>query len=559
MKIASSQYNYAYGDQIHYPYSIATLAAYADTQIPWIEWLPTCVLRSKFDEHVERCATADVLLCSCYVWNWEITTALARRVKAINPECHVIFGGPQVPDVWPEQNWVYDIEISVHGEGEKLLVAALQDFMCVEWRAQRIENLADLPSPYTSGMMDRLAEDIGDLKWIATWETNRGCPYQCSFCDWGSATYTKLRQFPIERLMEEADWFVERRIPYIDNADANFGILSRDATIASYLADAVTHAGARMTYRQSWAKNTTSRVIDIGRTLQDAGLLTAVGLAVETLDAPTLQAVKRKNLPFQQFSDLTKQFADAGLPTYTELIRGLPGQTLEAFKSDLALLIDNADIGQIMVYNCSVLVNAPMADPAYMKQYGIKTVRAPIFLRHSDAIRKDIVEYEDIVYETATMSRSDIERAYAYTWIVQLGESLGLCDQLTMKPRMQWYELLLEWCATHPCTVLGAEYSRMQRYVKRGYAGEGWDEHDHALGPILWSIEEASWLRLMRVRSLLEADLVAFTSRQTDVAAQLDSLEWCPHGRDYFDWAREVLWYGRRQQKFRKQGVRVAA
>ena len=30
----------------------------------------------------------------------------------------------------------------------------------------------------------------------ATLETNRGCPFACTFCDWGSLTYAKIRKFP---------------------------------------------------------------------------------------------------------------------------------------------------------------------------------------------------------------------------------------------------------------------------------------------------------------------------------------------------------------------------
>ena len=32
------------------------------------------------------CVDSDVLLCSCYVWNWEITTKFAMEVKKKNAE-----------------------------------------------------------------------------------------------------------------------------------------------------------------------------------------------------------------------------------------------------------------------------------------------------------------------------------------------------------------------------------------------------------------------------------------------------------------------------------------
>ena len=31
-------------------------------------------------------------------------------------------------------------------------------------------------------------------------ESNRGCPYGCTFCDWGSATLSKVRNFDLDRV-----------------------------------------------------------------------------------------------------------------------------------------------------------------------------------------------------------------------------------------------------------------------------------------------------------------------------------------------------------------------
>ena len=46
----------------------------------------------------------DILLLSCYIWNWEKNLEIARILKEKNPDCYIIAGGPQVTDT-PE----YDI------------------------------------------------------------------------------------------------------------------------------------------------------------------------------------------------------------------------------------------------------------------------------------------------------------------------------------------------------------------------------------------------------------------------------------------------------------------
>src|SRR5947209_2679156 len=49
-------------------------------------------------------------------------------------------------------------------------------------------------SPWLTGLLDpsmELARKHG-YRVVAPWETNRGCPYSCTFCDWGSNTLSKL-------------------------------------------------------------------------------------------------------------------------------------------------------------------------------------------------------------------------------------------------------------------------------------------------------------------------------------------------------------------------------
>ena len=100
IKIYSSQFNYQYGKSIHFPYSIASLFSYVNS-FPELkdklQYEKTFIFRNKLEEYIERVEDPDILICSCYVWNWEITNELARRVKEKYPDCMIIFGGPNVP------------------------------------------------------------------------------------------------------------------------------------------------------------------------------------------------------------------------------------------------------------------------------------------------------------------------------------------------------------------------------------------------------------------------------------------------------------------------------
>ena len=84
IKVNSSQFNYQYRGRIHFPYSIGRLVTYAKTNEEVssnFNFKPTYIFRDKLEECVEKSSDADILLCSCYVWNWEITKQLAKKIK----------------------------------------------------------------------------------------------------------------------------------------------------------------------------------------------------------------------------------------------------------------------------------------------------------------------------------------------------------------------------------------------------------------------------------------------------------------------------------------------
>ena len=64
---------------------------------------------------------ADIVGFSLYSWNEQISLLIAKKLKAINKNIKIIFGGPQVPNNAEEflRNYKF-IDYVVHGEGEKV-------------------------------------------------------------------------------------------------------------------------------------------------------------------------------------------------------------------------------------------------------------------------------------------------------------------------------------------------------------------------------------------------------------------------------------------------------
>ena len=527
LTVSSSQYNYQYGDRIHLPYSIACLVTYLKNNQKIKEnfkFEKTFVFRENIEEDINKCKNSDILLCSCYVWNWELTIHLAEQVKKINPNCLIILGGPHVPE---NSAGFFDkypfVDMLVHGEGEKISEEIFTEYLnnkdfsnvkgisTKEFQtmfAERINDLDILPSPYLTNTIWELVENVEGIRWICSWETHRGCPYLCTFCDWGSATFTKMRRFSEETLMKELDWFAENKMTYIDCCDANFGIFFvRDLRIAKKLNELATTKGFPQTFQQSWAKNSSEKIIPIAKELQEGGLLTAVTLSVQSLDENTLTIIKRANMKFDRFSNLSNQFREEGLPTYSEVIRGLPGETLESFKEGLEQLVGESKIDTIYIFHCIVLPNAPMNIPEYREKYKLKTIRSPIYLGHSSINNRTIEEYENVVTSTSTATQEDIKQMYLYSWITLSMHSFGILEYVSRYYNkihgisyMKFYEEVLEFCKAEN-SIFSEEYEKVVKHSEIGYKGEGWNHYDPKLGDINWPIEEATWLRLASQKS----------------------------------------------------------
>ena len=542
IKINSSQFNYKYGDQIHFPYSISSLVSYVKSKLELARnfTFEKCfVFRDKIDDYIQECNDSDILLCSCYVWNWQITTHLAREVKKINPNCTIIFGGPHIPELSTDffKNNPF-VDIVVHGEGEyvaeEILNAYLKDkdyshikgIETKDFRTasqERINTLDDLPSPYLTNTVWELVDKIEGVRWISSWETNRGCPYQCTFCDWGSATFTKVRKWEESKLFQEIEWFADNEIPYIDCCDANFGIFQeRDFRIAEKLKQVALEKHFPERVRPAWAKNSSDKIIPIAKQLQDGGILGAVTLAVQSLDTNTLNIMKRANIKFDSFGELAATFREENIPTYTELIMGLPGETLKTFKQGLEN-IAHTKIDTVFIYHCSVLPNAPMNVPEYRKKYGIKTVKSPIMLVHSSIHNRGIQEFEEIVTENNTCSLDELKEIYLYSWIFLTLQSLGILEYVATYFNKahnlqfaEFYEKFLDYTRNND-SLFANELKRVIKFRDDGYSGKGWDHCDPDLGEIIWPIEEASWLRLTKDKEELRNavfDLLVFVNEQ---------------------------------------------
>ncbi|MFN3077087.1 MAG: B12-binding domain-containing radical SAM protein [Alphaproteobacteria bacterium] len=443
--VALVQINNSFSGQNYLPYSVACLQSYVQAHSSHrgrFRFLTPIYRRMPIRDIVAHVRDADVVGFSTYVWNIRISLEAARRLKAEKPGVTILFGGPQVPDhaeAFLRENPAIDMVF--HNESERSFLRFLEAFpggdlsgipgtsrLDAEGRyhnvpnGERIHDLEEIPSPFLDGVFDQLMRDNPGETWIGLWETNRGCPFRCSYCDWGSATAAKVAKFEMDRLLKEADWFSDNRIEYVFVCDANFGMLARDADIALRVGENRRRTGYPQGFSVQNTKNATDRAYLTQKILSDAGLNKGVALSIQSLSAEALANIRRDNISLETYLELQRRFAKDGVETFTDIILGLPGETYDSFVEGIDRLLVSGQHNRIQFNNCAILPNAEMAQPEYLQRFGIETVENEIVNIHGQKqiLDDDVPEMQELVIATYSLSREDWCRCRAFAWMAAL-------------------------------------------------------------------------------------------------------------------------------------------
>lgn len=373
-------------------------------------------LLDQVEDWVDRMGRVDVLALSIYFWNRQPSLRLAEAVKRRWPHCVVVIGGNDVTNqadaVFAETEAV---DFLVHGEGELTFrdllkevlrssasdTDALKEIPGITFRDEdgtlhtvptrpRITDLSTIPSPLLSGVYD--VEAIRDSR-IIIMETNRGCPYSCAFCYWGGATQSKVRPFPLERIKQEITYVITHAgsDATLFIADANFGIINQDVEIAKWLVSELRRLNKRMFLFTNWAKNTSKRVLEIADILYSSNLIAAVTLSAQSFTPEVLQIAKRSNIKPDYYRSLQAEFQRRGVPTYTEVIWGLPGETVESFLSGLEYVIDSG--GFPVMYPLLLLNNTEYTKESFRQDHAVRTRYLPYEITNPEMQAEFVIEH----------------------------------------------------------------------------------------------------------------------------------------------------------------------
>lgn len=476
----------------------------------------------------------DVACFSSMMWNEQLNYRIAREIKARYPDCLIVFGGPNVP--MPPQHSIVDwmeahpfVDVAVRAEGEdpfvEILLAQRQGsgFAHIPGVAARVQDRVvfngneptfnrdmPYPSPYLEGVYDELLAEghAHGHQFQAIIETNRGCPFPCTFCYWGRGGLSRrFRYKDLDRVKAEIDWMGRHGIRYVFNADSNFGMNPRDHEIADAIVATKQTYGFPEKFRTCFGKNTDDRIFQIGALLHKHGLEKGITLARQSNDPTTLANIKRTNIKMATYVNLQARFNDLNIPIYSEMILGLPGETAESWRRGVDELLEGGVKNQLFVYLCQVLQNTEMAEASYREKHGLQTKVIKLAEIHGEARPADFVdEYEEIIIGTNSMPHEEWKAALRFSYVMMLFHSLKLAyyvlilllDRYGLK-MSRFIAFVAERRFASASPMLTHELDFYDAIIAR-MVNEG--EHRGTVlpeyGDLYWDVEEASFLRLTR-------------------------------------------------------------
>ena len=375
----------------------------------------------------------DILALSNYVWNRNLSYEMFSMMSEIDSDTLLVWGGPNFPIDLPSQRKFMkkyskiDVYVPVDGETgfANTVERALRSRAHSEIRSTvlsepidgcvtrgendeikytipiiRIKTLDEIPSPYTTGLLDKFF----DGKLTPMMQTNRGCPFHCTFCADGKDEVNRVTSFGLERVIDELNYITNHKHEKTHNmifSDLNFGMYLRDREISKHLAKLQTEHNYPDFIYISTGKNQKEKIIEAIKTLKDSMPL---WMSVQSLDQNVLKNIRRDNISTDQMLALQPAIKDAGLQTRAEVILGLPGETHENHMKTLRDLV-NARMDEIQVHTCMMLDGSEMGTPAERKKWDLHTkfrVLQRDFAKLSNG--KTVLEFEEVSVSSPQMS-----------------------------------------------------------------------------------------------------------------------------------------------------------
>ena len=276
---------------------------------------------------------------------------------------------------------------------------------------ERIRDLTEIPSPYVTGKLD----EFFDGMLLPIVQTNRGCPFSCTFCVEGVGYYNKVYRNSGEKITAELE-YIGRHMQALRAkggrndlfiADSNFGMYRDDLDTCRDIARTRKEFGWPEYINVATGKNQKERVLEASRLIDGALRLSG---SVQSLDPEVLENIKRANNNADGLMDLALRASEVGANSYSEIILALPGDSKVKHYKTVQTVME-AGFTNIYLFQLMLLPGTELATPESRAKVGMD-VRYRVLPRcygHFTTLGETFVaaEIEEICVANNTLSFED--------------------------------------------------------------------------------------------------------------------------------------------------------
>ncbi len=386
----------------------------------------------------------DIVGIAQYCWNSELNLFVASHIKKINPDVMVVAGGPDLElssssrKSYLEKRECIDICVAFDGEmpfteivkrllaGESIVSikespgAGTYSFdlqnkrlvESVEKTIPRLSSLNESGSIFADGFFDEFLDD-GFHPFV---QTHRGCPFKCTFCHTSDRYYQKMIFQSPDLFKKDMDYLGKRfsgqdHIP-LEMANTNMSLFKQDFEIAQIIHETQE--------KYNWPKRIN---VNSGKNPEKLLEMQSIiefqpAIALQTLTSDVLQNIKRKNIPFKDYTAFQKKvMLKTKAESATELILCLPGETKETFLNTLRQVI-NSGVQKVVVYTLMNLKGTPLSTEKSAKLNG-HIIRHRVVPRQFSIIDgTKILDTEEVIVGTKDMSFDDYVNLRGFSFVV---------------------------------------------------------------------------------------------------------------------------------------------
>lgn len=260
-----------------------------------------------------------------YIWNVTETTELVRLLKGVRPDVKVVLGGPEVSHEWAEQAIVQLADHVITGWGDVSFATLCQSLLhgprplmkVVVGEQPGLDRIALPYDHYTD------ADLANRLLYV---EASRGCPFTCEFCL--SSLDKTARAFELDAFLAAMDSLYRRGARNFKFVDRTFNLkVDTSVRILQFFLDRLTPD--LFLHFEVIPDHLPDRLKTLIALFPPGVLQLEVG--IQTFNVEVQKRISRRQDNDKTVANLAWLVQQSHAHLHTDLIFGLPGETLQSF------------------------------------------------------------------------------------------------------------------------------------------------------------------------------------------------------------------------------------